>query len=540
MLGQVASSNIQLPELNPKCSIDVSAFEHEKIYDRHLTATSLGPHYDGAMLWYYDIRNNWNYLVAAVTRLCRQVPEFKAGADFEKFFEDFLDFYDIKGPIPIIPFEEYIVKHPSYTAKKKANLIKLHHETKNLSLDELWRYTAAASFIKWEPYTEEKKPRLINPRDDIYKVRVAHIHASVDKFLYEKLSGFLVKGMTTTERSAKIAEIFKDRDETTSSDFSSQEVSIKEFLMRLECRIYERLLTGCPEVNRETLNLIIVTKLSPQRLEGSGLKLVLDIARDSGDPDTASMNAVENILSTLFSYKTQLYPEMNNFEFFREKGLSYDLLCEGDDGIHASSRGVIDSSTYELLGFIAKIDTHSSYREASFCGQVLSSLGTLFASPIKFLLKLGWAHPQYHGSSMRTKNKLLVAKAYSALYLYPGCPVIHPIASRIVRRHIKLINENLKHLMFDDPFKIEQIKFSQETALQLCKMTIKNEDRYDYERMYGLSVQDQLSLEAEPMDKPWHNACLDKILPTEYFENFLNCARVAPVGYTEIANHDLA
>ena len=289
------------------------------------------------MLWYYDIRNNYNYLVAAVTRLCRKVPEFKAGPEFEKFFEDFLDYYDIKGPIPLIPFEEYINNHPSYTAAKKRSLIKLHHETKNLSLEELWRYTTAASFVKWEPYMEEKKPRLINPRDDVYKVRVAHIHASVDKFIYEKLKDFLVKGMTSPERSAKIDEVFGDRDETLSSDFSSQEVSIKEFLMRLECRIYERLLTGV--ITTEELNLIIVTKLSPQRLEGSGLKLVLDVARDSGDPDTASMNAVENVVSTSFSYKEQLYPELTNQEFFALKGDDYDILCEGDDGLHSSKRG---------------------------------------------------------------------------------------------------------------------------------------------------------------------------------------------------------
>lgn len=477
-------------------------------------------------------------MVAAVTRLCRKVPEFKAGPEFEKFFEDFLDYYDIKGPIPLIPFEEYINNHPSYTAAKKRSLIKLHHETKNLSLEELWRYTTAASFVKWEPYMEEKKPRLINPRDDVYKVRVAHIHASVDKFIYEKLKDFLVKGMTSPERSAKIDEVFGDRDETLSSDFSSQEVSIKEFLMRLECRIYERLLTGV--ITTEELNLIIVTKLSPQRLEGSGLKLVLDVARDSGDPDTASMNAVENVVSTSFSYKEQLYPELTNQEFFALKGDDYDILCEGDDGLHSSKRGRINASTYEKLGFLAKIEVHETSREASFCGQVLSARKTLFADPVKFLLKLGWAHPQYHGCSQKTKNKLLVAKAYSALYLYPGCPIIHPVAATIVRRHINLINDNLRHLMFDDPHKIAQITFSQQKAIELCNIKVHDEDRNDYERLYGLSVEDQLSLEKEPMTKPWNNESLNKILKPEYFENFLRCARIAPVGYTEEADHDLA
>ena len=447
-MGNVASSNLEIPRVNPLSQIDVTGFNDETINIRHIAATSLGPHYDGACLWYPDIRNNWNYLTAAVTRLCRQVPPFTAGPRFWNFVDEFLDHFDIKGPIPIIPFESYINNHPSYTAAKKRQLIELEKATRHCSLEDLWKFTTADSFLKWEPYPEEKKPRLINPRSDAYKVRVAHIHASVDKFLYEKLADFLVKGMTSPERTRVILERFNERINISSSDFTSQENSIKQELMTMECTIYQRLLKGA--VPDETLNLIVATKLDKQRLQGSGLKIVLDVTRDSGDPDTASMNVIENIISTLYSYYEQLYQDMTIREFLLEKGHSYDILCEGDDGIHSSTRGRIDSSTYEQLGFIAKIESHDDVKTASFCGQVMSTTGTLFADPAKFVLKLGWCHPNYHNSSERTKTRLLLAKCYSALYLYPGCPVIFPLAKTVVSRHLNLVNQSLATLMYDD------------------------------------------------------------------------------------------
>lgn len=505
---------------------------------RHLAATSLGPHYEGASMWLYDTRNNYNYLVAAVTRLCREVPEFTAGPDFDVFVDDFIKFYDLKGPIPICSLESYIMNHPSYTSKKKLSLLKLAKDTENASFEDLWNGTTADSFLKWETYTEEKKPRMINPRPDFYKVRVAHIHHCVDKFLYDKLASFLVKGLTTTQRTELLVKLFSQRENITTSDFSSQECSIKYALMLIECKLYQGILKGC--IDDELLNLIITTKLSHQRLSGSGLKLLLDIMRDSGDPDTASMNAFQNIISTSYTYKTQLYPEMSNFEFFAEKGNSYEILCEGDDGIHCSTRGKIDASTYTSLGYIAKILHHDTYAEASFCGQVLSSQNTLLSDPAKFLLKLGWAQMKYHNASHKTKSKLLVAKAYSALYLYPGCPVIHPIASTIVMRHLSLIDESLKRYQFDDPYKIAQITFSQSEAIRLCQITIDPRDRLDFERIYDLSAEEQMSLEREPMIGPWSSGCLNRILKPEYFENFIDCARRAPISYTETAEHDFA
>jgi len=497
-----------------------------------MVATSLGCHYVGASMWYPDTRSQWNYLVGAVTRLCRKTPQYTE-CGYRDYVRKFNDYHDLKGPIPIITFKQYLDQHTSYTSDKKTELLKLHNQGNLFTSEDLWRISKTDSFLKFEPYEEIKKPRLINPKCDEYKAYVAHIHHSMDKFIYQKLARYLVKGLTTAQRTALLREEFAGMPNITTSDFTSQENSIKDALMEIECDLIELLLqgTGLEERGR----YIQLVKSTPQRVVGHLTKMLLDVMRCSGDPDTSSMNAYQTIMSTTFSMWSQLYTDMTVEEFLSDYAKSWRLRVEGDDVIMYSTRGRITNEHYTKLGFIAKIEHHDTFRTASFCGQVLSSNFNLFTNPYKFLLKLGWAPIKYHMASDRTKLKLLVAKCYSALYQYPGCPVIHPICARIVKRNIHLIKPDLSQLMYDDPFKVAQIKFSQAEALRLCDITVEPSDRQDFCFIYGITPYEQLSVEETRLDSPWSHPSIDRHLPDSYFEFYAD--QITDGFETPIRNH---
>lgn len=194
--------------------------------------------------WYPDTRNSTNFIMAGFTRLSAQVNQFNVDPDFDTFVDEFMDFYSLNGPIEIPEYADYI-KTRDYPQTRKDYLSKLRADfLETGTTDDLVNATIVDTFIKLEAYPDEKKPRLINPRCDLFKSITGHIFHAIDEFVYAKLDPFLVKNMTSTEKVDKILMLF-DIFGVTTTDFTGQENSIREELMnRVEMRILHRLLDG--------------------------------------------------------------------------------------------------------------------------------------------------------------------------------------------------------------------------------------------------------------------------------------------------------
>ena len=263
--------------------------------------------------------------------------------------------------------------------------------------------------------------------------------ASMERHFYERLKHWLVKGLTTSQRTNKILEVFSDELAIKCSDFTSFEASLKHYLFsRVEARSFIEYGAKL-EVPRDTQAVILCTLMSPQIYRGNGLEMIMEVMRASGDSHTALMNAMQQIVANLFCY----WRAENRFngvsvEDFLNREMSGEdamrkikMLVEGDDGLHCHSECEVIASDYADLGISADIQVRPSVYSSSFCGQVFSTSKVLFYDPIKFLLRLGWAPGRYHGSSQRRLDSLLAAKCLSYMCTFTQCPLIYPVAHAI-------------------------------------------------------------------------------------------------------------
>lgn len=402
-----------------------------------------------------------NFVMAGLTRLSAQVNKFEPDDDFHQFADSMLDFFKIKGPIEVPDYESYI-KTRDYPQSRKDQLIKLRNFMLNeATMKDRLKSSKVDTFIKNEPYPEEKKPRLINPRSDEFKSVWGNVLHAVDEFVFEKLEQFLVKNMTTEQRTEKIYNLFKDAKTVSTSDYTGMENSVREEIMWFESRVLIRLLEGV--VHPDELTELIAA-LSYRQFcynDSVGIGMNLATKRMSGELLTAVMNLLVNLLIHLYAYWKELYNDKSMHEFFTLVGSEIRILLEGDDTIHTSRRGTLTSTYFERCGFVVKLEHVDSLDKASFCGQVFNpNTLVLTTSPIKFLLKLGWAPIKYHNASDKLLRMLVTAKAYSYAFTFPQCPVIYPISYNIIKSY-RFTFDSVKHTLVQlmDPYMAQQLIF---------------------------------------------------------------------------------
>jgi hypothetical protein len=194
-------------------------------------------------------------------------------------------------------------------------------------------------------------------------------------------------------------------------------------------------------------------------------------------------------------------------EFLAEETNQHvEVIAEGDDNLCNWSCSVPSAEMYAALGVTAKIDLPSDIESASFCGIVFSPEdGAILTNPYSQLVRFAWADGSYAGSSGRKKLVLLRVKALSTLYQFPGCPVVQELALMALRlSHGTPMIECCKEVLSKRAAGIGG-SFWVETVLTLLRRfergdlpscAVTSGSRFQMERVYGMSVQSQLSLEA--------------------------------------------
>jgi hypothetical protein len=364
------------------------------------------------------------------------------------------------------------------------------------------KYGSCKAFIKLENYTngtifefgDFKPPRVISSRSDHVKVGVGPSIKAIEECVYRL--PYFIKHVPIPDRPRYITEHVQSTGcWYMASDYTSFECGFTpEFMRSCEFAMYKYLLRNCP-AQRQSMDAFEKQCTGINKVHMRDVSCYMAARRQSGEMTTSVGNGFSNLAMTAFNLRNVMDIA--------------DLRCvvEGDDGLFAipyQYTNLVHPSMYERLGFMIKSEWHDSVNIASFCGLVYDIHDCInLTNPIDEILSVGWSLGEnIHASESRISG-LLVAKVFSLIYEYSGCPIVYKLARWLAR---------CKGLKFD--FKIlesrswsswERDKYAALFAdLNSGKRTLSTMllrepgigSRLVMERVFGVTVADQRFMEA--------------------------------------------
>lgn len=345
------------------------------------------------------------------------------------------------------------------------------------------RMYECGTFIKKEFLTEEKFPRLINPRPDEFKAFVAPYIKDIEhRVIY---NNHFIKGKLPNQVVDRMKEIQSKFLHLYETDFSSFEGSFSvEFQDVCEKALFDHMLKFNPHIKAMVdecytgRNVLILGKTKD--------KIVFKGSRMSGDMWTSLANGFSNMM--IMQYCAALSHKNVSDDF--------DFMVEGDDGLIGSNYA-IDFSVVKKLGFSLKCIEACDTNDLSFCGHRYSPSGDHFVDAMTQLTKFGWAYEtavidNYSENTTKYEAALMRAKALSLLVNAGGMPIIQPLCEQIINL-TEGVRVERKHFdrwldMQYDVSQLDHIAFRKE-------ITISN--REYFAELYGVSISEQLKIEDE-------------------------------------------
>lgn len=325
------------------------------------------------------------------------------------------------------------------------------------------------SFIKREYYDKWTFARWINSRSDAFKTFSGPYFASMEKTVYENIPYF-VKHLTMEQRIDKILELDSGGVHFYATDFTAYESHFTSKALQIECVLYHYLFPG-----DKNIDLICDTLMGKNRIRmRNGLKLDMVGGRMSGDMCTSLGNGFTNLVLFLYAMRNQGYA------FDDVRG-----VVEGDDGLFAVPLSAkLTNDMYSDMGFTIKIEEHSNVNTASFCRLVFGPDRQLLRDPFRFISGFGWSH-SFLNSGLLVQKQLLRAKALSALYETPNCPIVFALARQALRETEGVVPRFIEDGYHTFPSDEIDIPASSPTPMT----------RALFERLYGVPVSMQIKIE---------------------------------------------
>lgn len=473
-------------EINPAVRLKVS----EGAFNRPRTplGRSLGPIVKGVAVPMADALDSNTLRAGALYRFCRKHNEHSS-EDLESLRE-FVRRFIRRNLEPVeagsVTFHEYI-EQTHYSRKRKDDLTRVWQELGGRAP----RRTVYRSFGKVETLRNPgvfKHVRCINPPPDEWKVYASPYIHRVEKLVCSL--PWFAKYIPVYARPAFVHDLFEGRrGPFWVTDYTSFESSFSpDILVAIEGELYTYMLQNYPEVART-----IVDQISGvHQCKFRGFEITVPGIRMSGDPNTSLGNGFSNLMLTAWMCE--------------RSGIEFEGIVEGDDGLFCFS-GQPRFSDIAALGFELKLEPHDTIYTTSFCGLMLSRSLACFADPRYVIAAFGWSHSTLRNSGRRNRRGLLRSKALSLLYSHPRCPLLTVLAERFIylTSGFDTIDENnyWNRRILD-----ERVKYSKELEAERSK-GITIDDRVDFEDLYGISVDDQFTIEDElsqatfaPIDSP--------------------------------------
>jgi hypothetical protein len=279
-------------------------------------------------------------------------------------------------------------------------------------------------FGKTEVFSEYKQLRLINSRIDAWKVKFGPIAKAIEDVVYAGGNATFnpfIKHFKVSDRPALIADLIQVGMKYMGSDYTSFESHfVPEFMRVCECELYRHMLKYFPwEAKRieDVLTGINVCNAP------SGVRVTVPGRRMSGEMTTSLGNGFTNLMLVSF--------------VMHKMGAKWRGYVEGDDGIFASDK-LPTEKDFADLGFTIKLEPVDDPRRYSFCGLICGDSDQLIRDPRKFMQHFAWSHNAAN-SGIHFRERLMRAKALSACYETPHCPIVGALARRalVLTRHIR-------------------------------------------------------------------------------------------------------
>jgi len=344
-------------------------------------------------------------------RLCAQLPPpapdlvHELGAFVQKWLSGMPSLQELPT------FEEWI-SHAPYTEARRQELRLVEAAVHGSYYTKATRRVCQKvnSFIKTESYESFKYARWINSRVDTFKVISGPAFHAIEQLVFHHPA--FVKFVPVPDRPALINGLESQGVHYLWTDYTSFEASFsREVMLAVECQLYRHCLGKWPQL----ASLICDTITGPNRLRTrAGMRATVTARRMSGDMCTSLGNGFTNLILMEFLAHRQ--------------GCRVRGFVEGDDGIFSWAGTPPQTTPLEDLGFRIKLQEVAHPSEAGFCGIMAADAGNI-KSPARFLQTFGWTSSCVDAGP-RVMRELLRAKALSACYELPNCPIIGAIARR--------------------------------------------------------------------------------------------------------------
>lgn len=356
----------------------------------------------------YDLAYAPNSVAAYKARLLRTIPEPDEAvfSRFEKFVMDTIraEFEPVVAPT----FDEWLEASP-YPEWRRQQLRSCHADLRG-GAPTKEHCRRVRSFIKCESYPSYKYPRKINSRSDHFKAYSGRFFKAIEAMVYRH--PWFVKHDTPEERMAKVQALKVAGLHYYATDYTAFESHFTAKLLKAcEVALYRHALSSYPEASEVIARAICGQSQMRSR---NGVTCELTARRMSGDMCTSLGNGFTNMMIARF--------------LAHEQGENIVGVVEGDDGLFAT-RAILRADDYASIGFTVKIDEVADPCTASFCGLVYGDAGQIVRDPMRFLQNFGWTTSCIEAKES-TMMELLRAKALSACYETPHCPIIGAVARR--------------------------------------------------------------------------------------------------------------
>jgi hypothetical protein len=415
-----------------------------------------------------------------LARLMRDlpVPQQEALQGLSDYVRDFVA---TLPKVDKLPFEDWL-NSTSYNDNRKDQLRTAELELRGGYPTKKQR-SAISTHIKNESYASLKNSRAINSRSDIFKAWSGPYFKAIENLVYD-LDGDVrfIKHIPMNQRATEIAKLKCAGCHYYATDFTAYESHFTPaFLWACECQLYQAVL------EERAGRIIAKTLAGPNRMSTrTGISATIMGRRMSGDMCTSLGNGFANMMLIKYIVHT--------------KGGHVAGFVEGDDGIFATDV-VITEEDYLALGFTIKIIEVPDPCVASFCGLIFGENGDVIRDPVRFVQKYFWTS-SFLTARPRIMNELLRAKALSAYYETPNCPIIQAIVQWSLDNTTGVVPRFVDDGYHVIPRDIRNVKF--------C--SISDETRELFHQQFAISPAAQVYAESEIRTKGNFD-CLRHILP---------------------------
>jgi len=430
-----------------------------------------------------DLSSTANQLTAGLFRLSKETP-FPSQVSLDglsKFTSEFLT----KNFVPLndddIASVEDWIESRSWPGSKKRKLLSVWQKYDSKK-DPIFRKKAKEikCHIKDESYAEYKAPRGIYARSDECKIDIGQIVSAIEERMYQL--PYFIKHIPVKDRPEYIKRLIGHCKLFLGSDYESFEGSFrKEVQEAVENIMFEYFTRGLTE---HADFMEYMREYQGERdVHFHDVSIRIAGLRMSGEMHTSLANGFTNLM--VIMYICQM------------RGLSFQGVVEGDDGLFGFDSEVPIAADFQQLGFSIKLNTFDDLYKASFCGIVFEPESCInITDPRDFLASLAWVNAKYSGAKSTKLKSLQKAKALSYYHQYPGCPIIQAAAKYVLNRTKSIdlrwalekggINEYERNLL------IEAVEAQ---AWRLKPAPVSDNERVLMAEVFGVSFDNQIAIE---------------------------------------------